>query len=79
MKKLVLILGGVVALALFSVTLPCGNQVLAISGCCKERQSEKHAWFNSGKTFGECKRLKEKEGEGNIFHKTGRYWWDVAC
>ena len=79
MKSLALILGGVAAIALFSTVLPCGNQVLAISGCCKERASLNRAWRKlSGVSIAECKEKNGKERD-NVFDKSGLIWWDVKC
>ena len=79
MKKLVLILGVVLAAPLFSVMLPCGNQVFAVSGCCKERKSEGQPWFNNGKNFSACRKLNQRVDGDKILRQTGRYWWDVGC
>ena len=80
MKKLVLILGGVVAIALFSTTLPCGNQVFAISGCCKERASLSRGWTKQPPRIGinECKKKNRKDRD-NVFDASGLVWWDVKC
>ena len=78
MKKLVTIFGVVLASTLLSAALPYDNQVLAVSGCCKERLSTSHSWRNTGKTIEQCKSLNEAEGD-NVFDEDGRYWWDVSC
>ena len=78
MKKLVLILGGVVAIALFSTTLPCGNQVLAISGCCKERQTLRHPWRKNGKNLDQCQEQNRRDRD-NVLDMSGLVWWDARC
>ena len=40
----------------------CSGPVLAISGCCKQRQSINHAWRKSSLAFDEC-RIKESGSE----------------
>ena len=78
MKMPVLVLGGVVAIALFSTTLPCGNRVLAISGCCKERQTLNQPWRTNGKNLNQCKAQNEIDRD-NVFDMSGLVWWDAKC
>ena len=78
MKKLVLIIGGVVAITLFSATLPCGNQVFAISGCCMERQTLKSRWIKNKMNIRECKK-RNRPDRDNIFNKAGLIWWNQKC
>lgn len=54
------------------------NQAYAVSGCCKQRSSVNDAWYRVGSDLNACKNLNAAEGD-NIFHPTGKVWWDVAC
>jgi hypothetical protein len=68
---------GLAATILLSTIGIGGNQVLAISGCCKERPPG-GAWFSNGKSFDECTALNQADGD-NVLDQSGRYWWDVNC
>ena len=59
----------------FAAALSCSDQVLAISGCCKRRQSKNHAWRKSDLDFDRCKRGEK----GDILKPAGLFWWDVSC
>ena len=57
----------------FAAPLSCSDQVLAISGCCKQRQSVNHAWRKSNVGFDGCKR------ENDDVFKPAGLLWDVSC
>ncbi len=62
------------------IAAPCGNEVLAISGCCKERKAAGYAWKKNGKSFENCQKSNNKEAKrDDIFQRKGRVWWDVGC
>lgn len=82
MKKLAVVLGVLLTAAFLGAALPGNNQVsAAVSGCCKERDSEKHPWRPLvGVSFETCQQLNQADvPEDNIFQKAGRFWWDVGC
>ena len=78
MKKLLLLLSVVLAATLFSAPLPCDKQALAISGCCKERNSLSRGWSKSGVPFIECKSRNRRDRD-NVLDERGFVWWDVKC
>lgn len=56
------------------------NQALAVSGCCKERESLVGQWTISNRGLEQCKSLNETLDSGDyIFEEQGRVWWDITC
>ena len=51
---------------------------VAISGCCKARQSTKHPWVKVNKSFEDCQKA-SGGGGAQIFKGDGLYWWDRSC
>lgn len=79
MKKVLFIAGLTLFAYLFSGVLPCKKQLLAVSGCCKERESQSGDWERNGEDFKSCKQLNEETDQDNIFDAAGLVWWDVTC
>jgi len=74
------IMAFILAATFVTTTLTGPRQALAITGCCKERASEQHAWQPNGQDFTHCQQLNASESPpDNIFEPVGHYWWDVAC
>ena len=51
---------------------------VAKSGCCKARQSAKHPWVKTNKSFEKCKKANSGD-EDKIYKSSGQYWWDRSC
>lgn len=80
MKKWIAALAVLPVAGLLWIATPCGNEALAISGCCKERKDDGYAWKKNGQSFEKCQKLnKIKDKIDNIFQSKGRVWWDVGC
>jgi len=79
MEKILLVLGFLLFAAAFSMTLPGDNQLFAVSGCCKQRDSYSGNWYGNGKNFEECERLNQEKDRDNVFDQRGLVWWDVGC
>ncbi len=62
------------------IAAPCGNEALAISGCCKERKNVDSAWKKNGMSLKNCQSSnKDKDNGDNIFQSKGRVWWHIGC
>ena len=81
MKRSLLIVGLLLFVAVFSMTLSNNNRLHAQSGCCKVRPTEETDWSRIDNSLEECTKLNEElDGkEENVFEKTGLVWWDVSC
>ncbi len=79
MKKILWVLGFLLFAAAFSVTLPCDNQLFAVSGCCMERSSSSGSWSGSGKNFAGCSKYNQVKDGDDLFEPRGFVWWDVQC
>jgi hypothetical protein len=56
------------------------NEILAASGCCKERKSKDSPWRKIKGDLDSCKKRNDKKDDkDNIFKPSGFVWWDVAC
>ncbi len=56
------------------------KQLIAQSGCCKQRKSDNHPWQKNGRSFNQCKELNHSlDGKVSIFQRSGLVWWDAAC
>jgi hypothetical protein len=58
-----------------AAALSCSDQVLAISGCCKQRKSVNHAWRKNNLDFDGC----QSKERGEILKPLGLFWWDISC
>jgi len=79
MNKIFLIPALLLVAFALSLTPPCNKQLLAVSGCCKDRASLKDPWKKNGMNFRECERLNQKIDGDNVFDQRGRVWWDSGC
>ena len=79
MKKIVCILGLFLFAGVILVTSPCWDPIYALDGCCKERSSTRGKWRANGDSFKQCKKRNASRDRDNIFKKSGKVWWDVAC
>lgn len=56
------------------------NEILAASGCCKERKSKDSPWRKIKGDLDSCKKRNDKKDDkDNVFKPSGSVWWDVAC
>ena len=80
MKNVTIALGIVLVVVGTLTALPCGRYVVAVTGCCKERPTEDHAWRRSAMTFEQCVDANQvRDGGGEIFEPNGTVWWDIGC
>ena len=79
MKKMLLVFGFLLFTAAFLVTFPCGSQLFAQSGCCKERDSYRVQWYPNRKNFKDCEDLNRDKDGDNVFDEGGLVWWDSKC
>ena len=79
MKKPLVITALTLAALLFSGSLPCKKQLLAVSGCCKARNSLTSDWRKIAGSFEDCKGLNEETDRDDVFDEEGLVWWDVTC
>jgi hypothetical protein len=80
MKKWIPALAVLPVAGILWIAAPCGNEALAISGCCKERKDDGYAWKKNGQSFAKCQASNKEKDEGdNIMQRKGRVWWDVGC
>ncbi|MCP4687115.1 MAG: hypothetical protein GY859_03635 [Desulfobacterales bacterium] len=78
MRKYLIVLGALVVMAIVSMALPGGEQPLAVSGCCKVRQTKSAPWKKTNLSFKECKKRNEKDTD-SVLKKSGRVWFDTNC
>ena len=52
--------------------------LVAKSGCCKVRKTEKHPWAKTSMSFEQCRAAKGADGD-KIYQSTGLTWWDRSC
>ncbi|MFQ5853641.1 MAG: hypothetical protein ACE5JU_24035 [Candidatus Binatia bacterium] len=79
MKKILLVFGFLLLAAAFSLTLPCTNQLFALSGCCMQRSSYGAQWSPNGLSFMACRQLNQSSDGDNVFDQRGLVWWNVNC
>jgi len=78
MKKSIITLALVLILVSVWTMFDKGNQVLALSGCCKTRNSTSSPWHKFGTDLESCK-VKNQKDDDNVFKESGLVWWDMAC
>ena len=55
------------------------KELLAVSGCCKERKSTDDPWRKTRRNLDSCKKLNDEKDKDNVFNPNGLFWWDIAC
>ena len=78
MKKISITFGLCLILLPVWVALDGGNEAIAISGCCKKRESNSSPWRKLGTDLERCK-VENRNDNDNVFKKSGLVWWDMAC
>jgi hypothetical protein len=79
MKQMLLVLGFLLFAAAFSMMFPGDSQLLAVSGCCKQRASYGAPWYPNRKNFRDCENLNRNSDGDNVFDQRGLVWWDANC
>ena len=59
--------------------VPFMRQAAALGGCCKERQTVQHAWYNNGKSLEDCVEYNTITDGDDVFVESGLVWWHLAC
>jgi hypothetical protein len=78
MKKFLVIFGFLVLAVAVLAAFPCHNQLLAVDGCCKVRNSLAERWQQNGASFAQCENLNRKDRD-NVLDQRGLVWWDMRC
>lgn len=68
--------------AALMVMVQTDNKLLAVTGCCMERNTYQEDWRPHPKfkyDFQNCKRLNEQRDRDNVFDQRGLVWWNVKC
>jgi hypothetical protein len=79
MKKISLIIGLLLIIIAILMVLPIGSQLMAVDGCCKQRNSYSENWRRSRLNYPQCRQLNQQRDGDNIFDQSGLVWWDVRC
>ncbi|MCH9697165.1 MAG: hypothetical protein K0U68_03595 [Gammaproteobacteria bacterium] len=78
MKKSILMACVFCMLVFIWASYEANNEALAISGCCKKRESQDGPWRKIGTDLERCK-VENRTDNDNVFKKSGMVWWDMAC
>ncbi len=80
-RRIVLTLALLLLSAASSPPLRRYQDVCAVAGCCKERESYGASWHKSdlGTDFAKCKERNQSKDGDNVFDERGLVWWDVRC
>lgn len=68
--------------AALMVMVQTDNKLLAVTGCCMERNTYRENWRPHPQfryDFPNCKRLNEQRDRDNVFDQRGLVWWNVNC
>lgn len=78
MKKPIVMTVFVCILFFVWISYETNNEAMAISGCCKKRESQNSPWSKLGTDLERCK-VENRTDNDNVFKKSGLVWWDMAC
>lgn len=79
MKKLILVFSVFPLIAVLFFKLASNNELFAVSGCCKQRNSYTEEWIRKDLNFKECEAENRRQDGDNVFIKEGLVWWDTRC
>lgn len=79
MKKIIVVFSLFLLMAFLFFMLAPNNELFAVSGCCKQRDSYRARWYPNGMDFKRCETENQKQDGDNIFDEQGLLWWDVNC
>jgi hypothetical protein len=78
-KRGFLIIGFLLGATMFSLTPRHPDQLFAVTGCCKGRESYWTSWYETKMNFKVCEDWNLKVDGDDVFNESGLVWWDVVC
>jgi len=79
MKKILIILGLMIAIGVVMQPIHQSNTSYAGAGCCKKITSNE-TWRVINRNYRKCQDFNRRyDGGDDIYRRAGTYWWDNNC